>query len=417
MTILGRYREQRANIESPGVPLTSQALVDMFARPVSSGVSVTEESAMGVPAVYRAVSLISGTAAGLPLKTYRNQSDGTRVETRTPVLEQPYPDVTPFEFWELSFVDALLWSNSYHFKVRNELGNEVVKLLRVPPWQVTVERDEQTPSNQGGKWFRIGGQRYGPADIMHIPALGHDGLKGLSRIGLGREAIGVALAAEQTAARLFGDGLLFAGILTSEQALNQEQAEGIGALFRKMIGGGTRGPGAKIPVLGRGTKFDKISMAAEEAQFLESRSFQVLEVARLFGIPPPLLMDPGTTSNYGSGLEQQMLFFLITTLDGWLRRFEQAIGLHLTPRGQFAEYTRAALLRTDTLSRYRAYAIGIQWGFLCPADARRFENLPVDDEALEEFLRPTNMAAADADPGATDPSGPPVTEGVGAIGT
>lgn len=413
MTILGRYRESRALQSSS--PLTAQTLIDLFSHRVGSGVAVNETSALSVPAVYRAVELISGLAAGMPLKTYRNEPDGTRVETRTPVLEHPYPMTTPMEFWQLAYVDSLLWSDSYHFKVWNQLGDQVVRLLRVPPWQVVVERGEQTAANQSGKWFRINGgeQRYGPNEIMHIPALGHDGIKGLSRIGLAKEAIGIAIASEQTAAKLFGDGLVMAGVLTSEQDLNAEQASGLGARFREALR--NAGVGPKIPVLGRGTKFERVSMTGEESQFHEARQFQVLEVARLFGVPPPLLMDPGTTSNYGSGLEQQMLFFLITTLDPWLRRYEQAVSLHLTPRGQFAEYTRASLLRTDTLSRYRAHAIGIQWGFLSPADVRRMENLPVDEPSLEEFLRPSNMAAADADPAEPSPAGPPVTEGVAGV--
>lgn len=410
MTILARYREQRAaNIESPGVPLTSQALVDLFSRKVRSGVSVTEDTSLRIPAVKRAVDLIAGTAAGLPLKTYRNDGDGTRVEIRNTLLELPYPDVVPFVFWELVLTDALLWSNSYLYKVLNQAGTEVVKLLRIPPWEVQVDRDEATALNPSGKRFRVGGNRFTPAEIMHIPGQGTDGLRGLSRVGLGAEALGVALAAEQTAASMFGDGLLFAGILHSDQDLNPEQAKGIAAMFREFLRGDV---GAKIPVLGKGTGFDKMSMASDEAQFLEARQFQVLEVARLFGVPPPLLMDPGATSNYGTGLEQQMLFFLVTTLNGWLTRVEQIASLHLTPRGQFCEFTRAGLLQTDTLTRYRAYAVGIQWGWLSPADVRRLENLPVDDKALEEFLRPTNMAAAGDDGGT--PTGPPVTEGVAA---
>ena len=414
MTVLRRLVEQRQTLESPAYPLTSQTLIDLFSHKVGSGVNVDEKSALAVPAVYRAVSLIAGTAAGLPLKTYRNQPDGERVETRTPVLEMPYPDTTPFEFWELAFVDGLLWSNSYHYKVKNELGDQVVRLLRIPPWQVQVERGEQTAANQSGKWFRINGgeQPYGPAEVMHIPTLGHDGISGLSRIGLAREAIGLALAAEQTAGKLFGDGLMMAGVLSSDQDLNETQALGIAARFREALRAAGIGP--KIPVLGRGTKFERVAMTGEESQFLEARQFQVLEVARLFGVPPPLLMDPGTTSNYGSGLEQQMLFFLITTLDTWLRRYEQAVGLHLTPRGQFAEYTRAALLRTDTLSRYRAYAIGINWGFLSRADVRRFENLPVDDPTLEEFVIPVNMTPSEflGQEAQMAGDGPPVTEGV-----
>jgi len=419
VTVLRRLLgEQRATLENPSYPLSAQALIDLFTRRVAAGVSVNEIDSMRMTAVYRCVSLISGMCAGLPLKTYRG-ADPNRVEVKTPLLDAPYPDISPFAFWEQVYVDLLLWGNCFLYKVRSELGGpfDIVKLLRLPPWNVGVDQDETTPLNPGGKRFTIGSSsdRFTSYEVMHITALGYDGMVGLSRIGLGKEAIGVALAAEQTAAKLFGDGLLFAGVLTTDQEITADQARGLGALFREALLGrttsGSGGPGPKIPVLGRGTTFDKMSMAAEEAQFIQSRGFQVEEVARLFGVPPPLLMVPGHSSNYGTGLEQQMLFLLTTTLEPWLRRVEQAVSLSLTPRGQFAEYTRAALLRTDTLARYQAYAVGIQWGFLSRADIRRFENLAVDDDTLEEFLVPVNMEAStviDQQPPPA-PAGPPPT--------
>lgn len=389
MTVLRRYMEARS-VESPAYPLTSQALVDMFTRPVHSGVSVTEDSALQVPAVYRCISLISGVAAGLPLKVWRDRGD-IREEIRPAVLKEPYPWVTPFEFWQLLYTDLLVWSNSFTYKVFNELGDTVVRLLRIPPWQVQVERDDQTATNPGGKWFRIGGesqQRYGPREIMHIPALGTDGLQGLSRIGLGAEAIGVALAAEQTAARMFGDGLLFTGILSSEQDLNQDAAETLGARFRKSIA--SRGAGAKIPVLGRGTKFQPVSMEPERGQFLESRMFQVLECARLFGVDPALLMDPNAVMNYGEPQKQNFLDF---TMETWLRPVEQAASLHLTPRGQFCEYNRGAFLRADTKTRYETHAKAIQFGVKTQNECRADENLPPIDGG-DVLLTPVNLGGA-----------------------
>lgn len=389
MTVLARYREART-IESPSYPLTSQALVDLFTRSVASGVSVTEESALTVPAVRRAVSLIAGVAAGLPLKTWRDMA-GQRTEIRTPVLEQPYPFVTPVEFWRQVYVDLLVWGNAYRYIVRNELGDTVVRLLRLPPWEVQVERDDQTPLNPGGKWFRIGGQsqqRYGPSEVMHVMALSLDGLKGLSPIQIGAESIGIALAAEQTAAKLFGEGMLFAGILSSEQDLNQDAAETLGARFRKMIG--SSGPGAKIPVLGRGTKFERVQMEPERAQFLESRAFQVREMGRLFDVDPALLFDSQAVMNFGEAQKQNFLDF---TMEAWLRPVEQAISTHLLPRGQFAEYNRGAFLRADTATRYQTHATAVQFGLKTRNEARADENLPPLD-GLDEPLTPVNLGGS-----------------------
>lgn len=387
MTVLARYREART-LESPQYPLTSQALVDLWARPVSSGVSVDETSAMSVPAVRRAVSLIAGTAAGLPLKTWRDMA-GQRSEIRTLLLEAPYPAVTPFEHWRQVYVDMLLWGNSFQYVTRNELG-QPVRLLRIPPWEVRVERDDQTPTNPGGKWFRIGSsnQRYGPNEIMHVMALSLDGLKGLSPIQIGAESVGIALAAEQTAAKLFGEGMLFAGILSSEQDLTQDAAETLGARFRKMIG--SRGPGAKIPVLGRGTKFEKVSMEPERAQFLESRAFQVREMGRLFDVDPALLFDSEAVMNFGEAQKQNFLDF---TMESWLRPVEQAVSLQLLPRGQFAEYNRGAFLRADTATRYQTHATAVQFGLKTRNESRADENLPPLD-GLDDPLTPVNLGGA-----------------------
>lgn len=387
MTVLARYREARS-VESPAYPLTSQALIDLWARPVSAGVDVNQTSALGVPAVYRAVSLIAGTAAGLPLKIYGDGPDG-RVAVRSTLLEAPYPYVTPFEFWQQIYTDLLLWGNCYVYKTRNDLM-QVVRLLRIPPWQVTIRRDEQNTTNPGGKWFYLSdmSQRYGPDEIMHIAALGVDGLCGLSRVELAKEAIGVAIAAERTAAKMFGEGLLFTGILSSDQDLTQDAAETLGARFRKMIG--SRGPGAKIPVLGRGTRFEKVQATAEEGQFLESRGFEVLEISRSFGVDPALLMDPNAVMNYGEPQKQNFLDF---TMEAWLRPVEQAVSLHLTPRGQFAEYNRGAFLRADTKTRYETHATAVQFGIKTRNECRADENYPALD-GLDEPLTPVNLGGA-----------------------
>ena len=391
MTILQRMVERR-QLENPAHPLTSQILVDLFSRKVGSGVSVTETGALNIPAVKRAVDLIAGKSAGLPLKLYRDMA-GVREELEAPtLLREPYPDVSPFVFWELAYTDLLLWGDSFHFKVRTEGGDgwSIARLLRIPPSEVSVERDEATVRNPSGKWFKVNRtqERYSPFEVMHIPAQGHDGLRGLGRIGLGAEALGVALAAEQTAAKLFGDGLQFAGILSSDQALNQEQASAIGQMFR--AGLAALGVGPKIPVLGRGTSFEKISMSADEAQFIPAREFQIREVANLFGVDLALLADPDTQMNFGEAQKQNFIDF---TLDPWLQRVEQTVSMHLVPRGQFFEYNRGAFLRADTATRYKTHALAVQFGLKTRNECRADENLPPVDGG-DEMLTPVNLGGA-----------------------
>jgi HK97 family phage portal protein len=391
MTVLRRLAERR-QLENPSYPLTSQALVDLFSRKGTAGVSVTETGALAIPAVKRAVDLIAGKSAGLPLKLYRDMA-GVRETLETPMLlREPYPDVTPLVFWELAYTDLLLWGNSFNFKVRTDGGDpwSIARLLRVPPSEMSVERDEATVRNPSGKWFRVQStqERYSPFEVMHIPAQGHDGLRGLGRIGLGAEALGVALAAEQTAAKLFGDGLQFAGILSTDQTLTGEQAQGIAAMFRQALA--ALGAGPKIPVLGRGTSFEKISMSADEAQFIPAREFQIREVANLFGVDLALLMDPNAQMNYGEAQKQNFIDF---TLDPWLQRVEQATSMHLVPRGQFFEYTRGAFLRADTKTRFSTYAQAVQFGLMTRNECRGLENLePV--EGGDDMLTPVNLGGA-----------------------
>lgn len=396
MTVLRRLRERR-NIESPGVPLTSQTLIDMFSSPSKSGVNVSEVSSLNNSAVYRAVNVIAGQAAGLPLKTYRQtlaeDGDGERAEVRNFLLEQPYPDCPPFMFWETVFWDLLLWGNCYLYKTRSELGGpyDIVRLLRIPPAEVSVRRDEATAVNPSGKWFKVNNveERYSPRDIMHIPGPGYDGLVGLSPIQCARESIGVAFAAEEAAARLYGSGILAAGILKTDRDLDVDVARGLAQSFKQGVTG--IGNASKVVVLDNGLSFEQLTIPPEDAQFLESRQFQVIEIARWFGVTPGLLMDPASLMNWGDSEKQQFVAF---TLNPWLKRVEQAATMHLVPRGQFVEYTRAGLLESDIATQYQAFATAVQFGWISRAEVRRFLNLPEGPDELEEFLTPANLGGA-----------------------
>lgn len=395
MTIRGRLRERRS-LENPALPLTSQALADLYAPKSTAGVSVSEVSALNFSAVYRAVNTIAGQAAGLPLKVYRQRLDGSsdeREELRLPLLEQPYPDSTPLTFWELAYLDMLLWGNCYLYKVRFEAGGpyDIAKLLRLRPDQVSVRRDEATAANPSGKWFKVAGgeDSYTPADVMHIPGPGYDGLVGLSPIQCAREGIGVAFAAEEAAARLYGSGILAAGILRTDQDITEEQARPLAQAFKEAVSGIANA--RKVAVLPRGLTFEQMTIPPDDAQFLESRRFQVEEIARWYGVTPALLMDSTASMNWGDAAKQQFVTF---TLNPWLKRVEQAVTLHLVPRGQFAEYTRAGLLESDLATQTQAFATAVQFGWISRAEVRRMLNLPVDDDELETFLSPANLGGA-----------------------
>jgi HK97 family phage portal protein len=386
----------RRSIESPAYPLTSQYLADILGATTAAGVAVSERSAFTYSAVYRAVATIAGQAAGLPLKTYRdNQTTGQREDTRLPLLEAPYPDCTPYVFWETVYTDLLTWGNSYLFKVKSEMGGpyDIARLLRLPPADVTVSRDEGTARNPSGKQFKVAGYEgdpFTPNEVMHIPGMGYDGLVGLSPVQCAKQGIGVALAAEEAAGQLWQNGILASGILKSDRELKPEVAQGLAEAFKTALRG-FRNTG-KVAVLDRGVTFDQLTIPPADAQFLESREFQVEEIARWYGITPALLMDRTASMNWGENAQRQFVMF---TLNPWLKRVEQSATLHLCPEATFAEYTRAGLLEADVAVQAQAFATGIQFGYLSPGEVRRYLNLPVTDPALDEFLRPVNMQSTD----------------------
>jgi len=388
MTVFRRLADRLASPENPRYPLTAPELVAWLgqAGETDSGITVSPERSVQVTAVYRAVSLIAGAAAALPLKVFRS---GRRSEVRVPLLERPHPDLTDFELWEYVYVSLLLWGNAYLEKRRDGLGR-VVELWPINPATVTVRRGALTEANPSGKEFVIGGKTLTPYDILHIPGLSYDGLVGLSPIQVARQALGLSIAAESLGARLFASGSLLSGVLQTDQKLPEEAARRIKTAWQQKVAGLQRAH--EIVVLDAGLKFQPISIPPEDAQFLETRKFQVQEIARLFGVPPHLLMDLDGSTSWGTGIEQQTIGFVIYTLRPWLTRVERRVTVSdLIPARAYAEYVVEGLLRGDTQQRYQAYATARQWGWMTINEIRERENLePV--EGGDQLISPLNMA-------------------------
>lgn len=380
---------ERRSVESPTVPLTSTTLLDWMAGPaVYAGTSVSETSSLGMPAVWRAVNLIAGTCASLPLHAYRSADD-----VRLPVtsgqaarlLDVPHPDMTPFELWETVYTHLLLWGNAYLRKLKNQAG-QVAELWPVHPSKVQAGRAKDLT-----KVYVIDGRQDDPLtdeEILHIPGFGYDGITGVSPIRLARQGIGLALAAEEYGARLFGSGSLASGILQTEQRLDQEAAERLKAAWKAKVGGLAKAH--DVAVLDAGAKFQQLSIPPEDAQFIESRRFQISEVARIYGVPPHMLMDTEKSTSWGTGIEQQGIGFVVYTLRPWLTRVEQRLTGLLRPSQVYARYSVEGLLRGDTKARYDGYAVGRQWGWLSRNDIRRLEDMPPIDGG-DDYLSPLNM--------------------------
>lgn len=384
-------REVRAAVtpENPAYPMTSTTLVDWLGGPkVHAGVAVNETSALGMTAVYRAVALISGSSASLPLHAYR-ESDGGRVRLSTGqaanLLDYPHPDMTPFEFWELVYVHLLTWGNAYIRVLRNRNG-QIAELWALHPSRVRAGRE----SDEGLKVYQIDGAQEPLFDdkILHIPGMGYDGVTGCSPIRLARQGVGLALAAEEYGARLFGSGSLMAGILQTEQRLTAEQADALKRRWKEKVSGIERAH--DVAILDAGAKWQAVSIPPGDAQFIESRRFQVAEVARMYGVPPHMLMESEKSTTWGSGIESMSAGFVRYTLRPWLTRVEQRVTKLLRPQAVYARYSIEGLLRGSAAERAAFYTAMWNIGVYNTDDIRALEELaPVPGG--DTRYRPLNM--------------------------
>ena len=338
------------------------------------------------------MSLPFGLVAGLPLKCYR-YADKSEVVVRA--LRNPSSVSTTFELLETIMSHLLLWGNAYVHKVRNGAGS-IVELRPIHPSRVRTQvmAPDADSDMAAVKVFAIadkGGRElpYTTFEIMHIPGLSFNGIEGLSPIGYQRQGIAIAQAADNMAAKMFGNGALLSGILTTDRVLQQDQADLIKARWKEKIQGLKHGH--DVAVMDAGTKFQPIAMPPDEAKFLQSRRWQTVEIARWFGIPPHLVGDVEKSTSWGSGIEQQNIGFVAYTIRAWLTRLEQRIGNEIVePSTQYAEFLVEGLLRGATGERYASYATAIQWGWMTRNEARRKENLPPIN-GLDEPLTPLNM--------------------------
>jgi HK97 family phage portal protein len=365
------------NLNNPAIPITTPALLQYLGGPRSSaGVDVNPDTAMRNMAVYRAISLTAGTVASLPLKTWRDEASPgdeppKRVEIRSQLFADPMHaelDITWFEGIEFLVTSIMRHGNGYALKILNEGGTKVVRLLPVPSDVVRCYRE------RGRKLFDVTGiaEPLTTAEVLHIPGLSTSGVCGLSPIDAAREAIGIGLAAEEVAGRLFDSGLLNGGFLQAEEDLTDAQALQAKQRWREKVGGLVRS--YEVALLSRGFKYQPATIPPRDAQFLESRQFSVAEIARLYGMPPALLFEYMSTGNVEADkLGAQWVRFGLAAL---LKRVETRLSLHLLPRGTFCEFVADALLRGTSKEQAEVIQLEIAAGTLTVDEARALKNRP-----------------------------------------
>ena len=350
----------------------------------TAGKHVNERSAMQMTAVYSCVRILAEAVAGLPLHLYRyTESGGKEKAIDHPLYlllhDEPNPEMSSFVFRETLMTHLLLWGNAYAQIIRNG-KNEVIALYPLMPNKMEVDRDEYGQlyykyqrSNDEAPTMEGSSVILKPCDVLHIPGLGFDGLVGYSPIAMAKNAIGMAIACEEYGAKFFANGAQPGGVLEHPGTIKDPQR--VRESWQSTFGGS--GNANKIAVLEEGMKYTPISMSPEQAQFLETRKFQINEIARIFRVPPHMVGDLEKSSF--SNIEQQSLEFVKYTLDPWVIRWEQSIMRSLlTPEEKktyYAKFNLDGLLRGDYQSRMNGYAIGRQNGWMSANDIRELENL------------------------------------------
>ncbi|MGN1031702.1 MAG: phage portal protein [Butyricicoccaceae bacterium] len=358
--------------------------------PTTSGKHVNEFTAMQTTAVYSCVRILSEAIASLPLHLYRYTDTGKeRVFDHSLyriLHDEPNPEMTSFVFRETLMSHLLIWGNAYAQIIRDGNGS-VLSLYPLLPNRIDVFRDKSgrlmysyTRSEDENPNF----QRYGtillkPEEVLHIPGLGFDGLVGYSPIAMARNAVGMTIACEEYGASFFANGANPGGVLEHPGVLKDPKKvrDSWNEVYR-----GT-GNAHKVAVIEEGMSFKQIGIPPEEAQFLETRKFQINEIARLYRIPPHMVGDLEKSSF--SNIEQQSLEFVKYTLDPWVIRWEQALrkALLLPQEKQqyFIKLNVDGLLRGDYQSRMTGYATARQNGWMSANDIRELEDLnPIPPE-------------------------------------
>ena len=418
LSVVDRAPAPRATFEDPGTPITSTGLISLVGgqSQATAGKSVTVSTALATSAVWRSVNLISTTCGGLPMNAYRPGPGDVRVRVATGaaarLLNKPHPDLTPLELWELTYASLCLWGNAYLLKLFNAFGQleELwwINPARVRPYRVTEG------SAMGQKRYVLDGnedQPYSDKLMLHIPGFSIDGVSGISPIRAAREGVGLALAAEEFGARFFGSGSLATGLLQTEHEVDQDEAQRLKELWRQ--GGSGLDSAHDIRVMGSGAKFQALTIPPEDAQFLETREFQVTDVARWFGIPPHLLMQTDKSTSWGTGIESQNLGLITYTLSGYIGRVEQRMTATVRPEPVYVKVSLNGLLRGDSAQRSEFYTKMFGLGAFSTNDIRRFEDLPPVEGGDVRYV-PLNFgvlgAAAEPPEPTTEPAPDPAPD-------
>ena len=373
----GRVKSALLNWLGVPISLTTGTFWEEWFGTSSSGKVVTADKAIQLSAVWACVRLLSESISTLPLKIYVRQPDGSRkAATDHPaysiLCRRPNSEMTPSRFMLMVVASICLRGNA--FIEKKFIANRLVSLVPLLPQNMVVKRLATGALEY--KYTENGNERVIPVkNIMHIRGFGLDGVCGMMPMKTGRDVIGAAMAVEESAAKIFEQGLQSSGFLSAENALSDEQRERLRGYMAAFTGSKNAG---KIMVLEGGLKYQGVTMNPEDAQMLESRSFSIEEICRWFRVPPFMVGHTTKQSSWASSLEGMNLQFLTHTLRPLLVNIEQEIGRCLLDSDDdvFAEFSVEGLLRADSAGRAAYYTSALQNGWMSRNDVRRLENMP-----------------------------------------
>lgn len=355
----------------------------LFGR-TTSGKNVNEMTALQTTAVHACVRILAEAIASLPIHVYKYTDEGKEQDVNHQLYyllhDEPNPDMTSFVFRETLMTHLLIWGNAYAQIIRDGRG-QVLALYPLLPDRVSVKRDDkgelyyvyQRSEEDNPNFKDKGNIILKKSEVLHVPGLGFDGLIGYSPIAMAKNAVGMTLATEEYGASFFANGANPGGVLEHPGILKDPSK--VRDSWNQVYQGTNNSH--KVAVLEEGMSYKTIGIPPNEAQFLETRKFQINEIARLYRIPPHMVGDLEKSSF--SNIEQQSLEFVKYTLDPWVVRFEQAFQKALLlpdeKKNYFIKFNVDGLLRGDYQSRMNGYAIGRQNGWLSTNDIRRLEDM------------------------------------------
>jgi len=369
----------------------------------STGIVVNADTAMRASSVYACVRLVAGAIGSMPLGIYKRAGDSREAINEHPMARairvQPNPMLSASVYWETVASHILLAGNSYSLIGRGR-GEQALDLTPLKPNAVNIEEK----SGRLMYFITLGNGTYvayDQDDILHIPGVGWNGLKGLSAIAYaGQNSIGGALAADEYSAKFFANDATPRGYLKFDKKLSPEQAEILRDYWYRKHQGIDN---SHLPaIITEGGEFKTTTVSAEDSQLLETRRFQVADICRIFGVPPFMVGETDKSTSWGSGIEQQSIGFIRYTLRPHLTRIEQEINRKLftgaANKNIFAEFQTHDLMRGDTAGRSAAYQIALGGnqapGWMTINEVRKAENLPSITDG-DEVYKPLTGAPSE----------------------